>query len=564
VRAGLEEDLSLSVLNPLRAPRENGRVLAVPPLAEVPALLEANRRRLDEPGRGPDLGGVTLAELRQQARRAALAAARDYLARGGEPLPQLGQTAADQLLLAGHQPELYHPGVWVKNLALYGLARAHGRTPLNLVVDNDTVKSTTLRVPVPPHPGHDSSPRLVTVPFDRWSAEVPYEERAVAEPELFHSFADRVADLMKGWPFEPLLPELWAEVRRKEEQTPLLGECLVAGRRALERRWGCHNLEVPLSILCGTAPFHWFACHLLSELPRFHALYNAAVHDYRVRNGIRSRNHPVPDLAAEGDWLEAPFWGWRAGRTRRGRLFARPGPQRIELRANAEPWPALPLAAETPLPRMAAAWGQLEGQGFKVRTRALTTTLYARLLLADLFVHGIGGAKYDELSDELIRRFYGCEPPSFLTLSATLWLPIEHEDGAELLLRRRRLARQCRDLHWNPQRHLDGSLAGDPTPEQLSAQKQAWIDRPANTPAERRSRFETLRRVTESLRKPLQAEEELAAVGLRALDRQLAGAAILERRDYSFVLYPASVLRPFAMQFLAAPSPARLAAGSAD
>ena len=32
-------------------------------------------------------------------------------------------------------------------------------------------------------------------------------------------------------------------------------------------------------------------------------------------------------------------------------------------------------------------------------------------VLSDLFIHGIGGAKYDELTDEIIRRFFGIEPP---------------------------------------------------------------------------------------------------------------------------------------------------------
>ena len=65
-----------------------------------------------------------------------------------------------------------------------------------------------------------------------------------------------------------------------------------------------------------------------------------------------------------------------------------------------------------------------ERQGQKVRSRALTNTLFARLFLADLFVHGIGGGKYDELTDDIIRRFYGCEPPAFLVLSATRLLPL--------------------------------------------------------------------------------------------------------------------------------------------
>ena len=96
-----------------------------------------------------------------------------------------------------------------------------------------------------------------------------------------------------------------------------------------------------------------------------------------------------------------------------------------------------------------------------MRSRALTNTLYARLFLSDLFIHGIGGGKYDELTDELIRRFYGCEPPEFLILSATRLLPlpappVRPEDH-------RRLVRELRDLHWNPQRHRppgDGEIQG--------------------------------------------------------------------------------------------------------
>ena len=96
----------------------------------------------------------------------------------------------------------------------------------------------------------------------------------------------------------------------------MLGECFAAARRTYERRWGCHNLELPVSVLCQTEPFAFFAAHLLAELPRFHADYNACVHDYRRRHGLRSRNHPVPDLAEEDGWLEAPFWGWRIGAAR--------------------------------------------------------------------------------------------------------------------------------------------------------------------------------------------------------------------------------------------------------
>ena len=99
-----------------RTPRQDGGILAEPPPQELGRLLDENRRRLAAVSL--PLLGRSLAELRQQARREALAAATSYLLSAGEPLPPI---PSESLLLAGHQPELFHPGVWVKNFALNGL-----------------------------------------------------------------------------------------------------------------------------------------------------------------------------------------------------------------------------------------------------------------------------------------------------------------------------------------------------------------------------------------------------------------------------------------------------------
>src|SRR5262249_46969826 len=255
-------------------------------------------------------------------------------------------------------------GVWVKNFAMQGLARAHGATPLNLVVDNDTAKTTALRVPV--LTGTDVlQAHIAHVPFDHWAGEAPYEERTIRDRALFAGFAEQVVPLWHNWGFVPLLPEFWAEARRQADRTALLGECLAAARRAVERRWGCHNLELPVSRLCDTEPFAWFACHLLAHLPRFHAVYNDCVHEYRRVYGIRSRNHPVPDLAVHGDWLEVPFWAWRAGQAQRGRLLARLTDTQVELRAGNESWPSLPRAYGGNAEALVRSWQGLGRAGFK-------------------------------------------------------------------------------------------------------------------------------------------------------------------------------------------------------
>ncbi|MCI0684453.1 MAG: hypothetical protein L0Y71_20265 [Gemmataceae bacterium] len=507
----------------LKAPRDDGAILAYPPLDEVGALRAANLERLNSDA--VRIGDRSLRELRRLARHEAVAAARAYLAEAGEPGPDVGD---ESLFVAGHQPELFHPGVWLKNFALHALARRHRATPLNLIVDNDTAKATVLRVPHGPH--------VAKVPFDSWHSETPYEERVVLDEGLFASLPERVAPWIRDWPFRPLLHDFWGEMTRHAGRTPLLGERLAAARRSFERAWGLRPLEVPLSRLCRTEAFSWFAAHLLRELPRFHADYNQALRRYRERHELRSPLHPVPDLGRDGDWLEAPFWTWRTGEPRRQRLWRRERGDMFDLRAGTTIWTSL----------IGAAFIQSEqlrkpgGAGFKIRTRALTTTLFARLLLGDLFIHGIGGGKYDEVTDDLFRQFFHVEPPRYLILTGTLLLPLERFPEADA--ERRRLQRLERDVRWNPQRHLGANSAAA---LDLVRSQRAWIERPCQSHAERAERFTQLRRLNEQLRAFARAEEERVRQARADAERLVRLHEVRAARDYAFCLYPEEMLRTF-------------------
>ena len=45
--------------------------------------------------------------------------------------------------------------------------------------------------------------------------------------------------------------------------------------------------------------------------------------------------------------------------------------------------------------------------------------MFARLAVADLFIHGIGGAKYDELTDAIGERFFGIQLRPYMVVSGT-------------------------------------------------------------------------------------------------------------------------------------------------
>jgi hypothetical protein len=530
-------------VNRLQAPKGDRAILAAPFLEHVPHLVEANRQRRARAS--GQLLGRAFQELRRQAQASVVAAASDYLQQAGEPVPP-GQP--DSLLLAGHQPELFHPGVWIKNFALNRLARQTGATPINLIVDNDAVKATSLHVPglrVPARPLEEHLPNLLFLPFDHGLSDAPYEERPVLDEAFFSSFPERVP---QEWGFTPLLNEFWAEVRRQGQRTPLLGERFSAARRSYERRWGCHNLEIPIGRLCDTEPYGWFLLHLLAELPRFLELHNRTVQEYRHRYGLRSKNHPVPDLTRDGDWLEAPFWSWRAGGQRRAHLFARVRPDAIELRSGADRWPALPWGDGQAPEKALLVWQQMRAAGYKIRSRALTNTLYARVFLGDLFIHGIGGGKYDELTDQLINGFYGLEPPGYLVLSGTLLLPLPRYPTTRADCCR--LCRRWRDLRYNPQRHLDEAGIQDGPAGELVREKEYWIHKRYHGRQERLERFDRLRAITDQLRTYLTEQERATKQQWQQCLLQVEANAVLNRRDYAFCLFPEAVLRSFCTQFL--------------
>ena len=84
-------------------------------------------------------------------------------------------------VLSGHQPELFHPGVWLKNFTLDRVARGNGAVAINLLVDSDTMKASSLRVPT----GTVARPMVEAVLFDQPATAMPFEERRIIDRRLF-------------------------------------------------------------------------------------------------------------------------------------------------------------------------------------------------------------------------------------------------------------------------------------------------------------------------------------------------------------------------------------------
>jgi hypothetical protein len=432
--------------------------------------------------------------------------------------------------------------VWFKNFFLGRLAQRDRAVALNLIVDNDLARAMAVRCPTI----IDGEVHATRVALDRPGGEIPYEQRAILDRQLFATFAERLQAAVGSWIDDPVVHHLWPYACEAAERHPTLGLALAEARHRVEADWGLQTLELPLSQLCEGAEFRWFACHLLAHLPRFHRLYNAVLQEYRQLHRLRSHSHPVPDLTADdAGWYEAPLWIWSDEQPRRRRVFARRVGSQLEIsdrRYVRLTWPLDEEAAAA-----VEAWGQARAAGVKIRPRALMTTMFARLCLSDVFVHGIGGAKYDQLTDELLRRFFQVEPPGFITTSATVLLPVPRADIEPEDVRR--VERCLRELRYHPERHAPSTTEV----AELASAKRRWIEQ--NLPrGQRRARHRAIEDINFQLRpwvEPLRQrlEQERQELSSRLHDAQLLGS-----REFSFCLFPEQQLRSLLLELSCAPS----------
>jgi hypothetical protein len=357
-----------------------------------------------------EVAGTPVRELRTLARREAVHRAREFSGRLGVRVAQVPDEPR-LLAVTGHQPEFYHPGVWIKDFLLQRFSEESGAAALDIVVDSDGFDTLEIHAPcMRPEVGvcraylavgtSDSCFACTPVPpsdaidtFCRAGAE---QLATLSAPAIGHHF-ERFCEKLRG----------------AESDARNLAELVTFARRRYEASAGTDYLELPMSSVARSRAFATLAAHMALDAPAFAAAYNGALAAFRERTGTRSAAQPFPDLTVEGELVELPLWMLSGHRSS---VWARTGDM-----------PALVVEGEVVCelgPDPAVAVERLLASGVSLAPKALALTLFTRMLVADLFIHGVGGGRYDQVTDDVFRRYFGVEPPPFVVASMTMYLPL--------------------------------------------------------------------------------------------------------------------------------------------
>lgn len=536
-------------------PRQHGQILIEPNLQTLAATL--NTRAHATPRQ---FAGLPWEEITRSARSDLAQTITQHAAAIGISVPSIDPQAP--WVITGHQVEFYHAGVWAKVVAADTLARQTGAVPIDLLVDHDQLDHFGFDLPVqktspsitwhrerlswPPHlvPNHalDAIPAPDLASFESWDSTLANNPFAQS---------DALAIILSALrPRQPEPYSLW----------------MSRARHRLESTLGIQVHHVTTSALCSSNAWHLFVLEWIRHAATWADCYNRQLAAYRHRAGIHNPSQPMPDLHRDPTTQELPFWIYRPGEPRE-RLLLQHGTTLHHGTTE------IPLDSALTAPGWSAAENLeqlLATQQLVIRPRALTLTMYTRLFLSDLFIHGIGGALYDQITDAIMQELFNVTPPYacvsaawFLPLSTAPTLPVtapnhsknrsEENSGGDEPETPSSLAHLRHHLQHNPERALDPFTARQPATANLLNQRATLINQishslksqPATERPQRRQWFDELHQLNATLHTQHPA-------ALKKLDQAIVQAKqdqenlkVLHWREFYFALHTTESLTRF-------------------
>lgn len=450
----------MKILN-IKAP-QNKQIFFSPSADKMGSLLEENKKIFSQ--YSFTILNQPFMKMRENSRKEVVRVALGFSKKIDSDIEEKINPAYQYIIQTGHQPVFFHPGIWIKNIFLNQLLKSpllDKPLGLNIILDNDISKDLNLSLPT-----LSSNGNLIVEKISFLSStltpNLPFEEYPCPSLQLITKFTREVIDRLKPLESEnkDILNNFKYFARCLENSSRFcsqnykesnLGEFLSLARRFYEQEIEPAYLEIPFSQICDSDEFLSFFLEITENIESFSKIYNNKLDEYRKLFKIRTRAHPSPNLTIKENLIEIPFWIWGKGDQRR-KVFILREKGRNYLYNDA--YGKIFLIEKDGIKSLFSLKIILKERELKIRPKALLLTLYNRLFISDLFVHGLGGAKYDLVTDEIIKEFFKVEPPHFLIVSCTLYLDFKSSHGASDF-KIAALKKEIRDLEFNPQRYID-------------------------------------------------------------------------------------------------------------
>ena len=532
-------------------PKKNREIFIEPAYEDIPGLIDINKKRFKS--FDFNINGIPFSKFRKQVRSETLKKAGKYSEKiwtlcsnqniaGTENLSGVKDSYAPEknIIQTGHSPALAHPGVLIKYSLVNSIAKKANGIGINMAVDNDAGNDNCLNIPY--IDGQGSS--VERIEYRPGLRNLAFEEIRYTDSTQLTYFKKRVLKTLHNPDMKKTFEDFISMAITLSGETLQFRDLFTFARHAFLTRFGISNLEVPVSLISETDPFLNFFLHITANLKCFVDIYNAKLREYRKLKKISSKANPLPDLMEKGFVVEMPFWMWERDEPRKNLFASIADDSRISIICEnkiVEHFDFGEMGRSKEDQENLERLKTLISNGIKIRPKAIANTMYTRLFFSDLFVHGIGGAKYDLITDEIIREFFGVEPPGYATISATLHLPYKPFDVSNEDMNK--LKHVIKDMGYNPDRYASGEIMEDAGMISLINEKNDLIAKTSHDSKEKHLTFDRIKQINGLMKEKISPLIKEKKKEMNDLEKRIKYNSIATNRDYPFCIYPEEMLR---------------------
>lgn len=315
--------------------------------------------------------------------------------------------SARPIVMSGHQPVIYHPGLLQKLTALSAMGHEESLNRINVILDTDEAAAGEVIFPSRSSEG----PRLAVCDIATGGPLLLNQTLRGAD-EIREKFADIMSRL------DPSLEAGVGEKYRVAGQMygSLAGVDVVHAQSiVMGSTIGRAYTEVPFSKMAQSSAIRALVVLPLRDLHSFVTAYNVTLNEHRATHKIENPANPFPNLSVEAEGQEVPLWLVDTGLGTRTKVFVKQTGESLRISAGRD------INWNVELSHLDQFFAQLDSRYVFVPRGGWISALF-RMFLSDMFIHGLGGEKYDEFTSAFIHRWIGVEAPQFVVTSATKYL----------------------------------------------------------------------------------------------------------------------------------------------
>lgn len=396
---------------------------------------------------------------------------------------ELGLPQARRIIMSGHQSQFWHPGILAKLFALRAAADAADAAAAWIVVDHDENDPFSIRVPVS---GADGRLAVAALGPELAGPGSPACRLPAWSPPKAWPLPSGALPASTG--ISPGLESIRAALAA-HARSPHAAAQVTEAAFDLATPFAARPIVITATALSRTALFADLVAQMRRDPARCIDAHNRAVQQFP-----RER---VAPLTTDGASLELPLWS----------IGPQPGSPRRKV--------SIADLDSTPIEHLAP--------------RALLLTGLMRLAGCDLFIHGLGGERYDRITERWFADWLGrsLAPTTMVTATVRLRMPGNWPAEGDI-------TRAAWKVHRA--RH-DPGLLGEPG---LAEAKLALLSRINAAPRKSRERATLFVQLHDLLHESEHAHaDEIAALDrdARSLRSRSAEAAIANDRTWAFPLY---------------------------